>query len=489
MHRSAENAFGGTITNYDTYIFGDLTQEEAPKSLPKEEIKLHFMDRFRLRDLNALGSTCKLMKQYKDEQMQERLKKAVAAGSEIHELKKETTENLLSKVYLECENHYARINIPKAIKMVDIIFKRQCRHQDIEEPILIKTLLKKAEILTAAPNPIEERIETVNDICSEVLKYETASREQKALANYLRVKAGYLIPYEDDTDQDLFNRMIVAHENPDLPKSYRIEAEMLACIMVLSERAEDPFYTKALAMVALEKIILNKDATIEQQAQSMFWLAEEFRNQMTEETDQKAAKLYYLIVNDFDISEKIRMKAAFNLVEMRYEHRTTLINDAKAIKYLKELKDNEETDDEIQGLVDFYLPLFRYENRATEEEVSNEDAFTFLVNVENNHLIDDFIKYEASLYQVIMWYEGRTDQMTYDEAMEKLDEILDDPGIIPCRMKATLYKAKILYKYEKNDAKALELFDLVATKESAEEKDRELAAGYRNLMISCGRGA
>lgn len=533
MKRSADNAFGtsGPLITYEAAAPAVEIQETDDqkdclfKYLPGETLDL-ILDNLRHRHVINFGMTCKqYLKRIEDVPMWEKLcLKTAELGHKIEseesykkrftqELESGNTAAMLAKVYFDCDNVYTKRNIPQTLETVNKLRKRISK----KNPLYNKVLLKKAELLAAAP-VVARNLKTVRSFANRILKDKNASADEKAQAKYLKEKKCYL--ENEDSDLDLFNMMWESSKNPDLPEASRIEAETYACIMVLNDcetelfsseeegsiaeeaivedemtsesgssvTEAEPRLTKERALERLETFLNYSDISIDLKAFIALQVVKEYRKERTPEKDQKAANILLKIINDPDVSETIRMEAALELVSMRFERRTKLINDDEAIHYVKQGKECKNLDEGLKMLFDFYFGKFCYEGRT--KEIFDEDALILFETVEESELVHKFIQYEAMLYQVIMWYEGRAKLMTYEDAMQYLDKITDDPEALPCLIisKANLYKALILYKYEKDDKTAYRLFDIVANDELAEEKDRQTAKEHRDLMLNFERG-
>lgn len=446
----------------------------------------------RKRDLEALGKTCKHFKNLTDNapmwknlflKMREfgstKASKPSFKAAFCSALKQKTTAALLAKVFFECDNHYAKMNISEAIEMVDLSISRR----GLRDQILIKALLKKAELIAEQTPHLDENNETVCDLVEEILLKDAASPEEKAQAQYLKAKVDYLVSTK--TAKEISDQLSHARLDLKTPHSSKNEAMILECLMAFE--GMDSSFSKTEALDCLEDILHDRSASIEHRALAALYRGKELYGQKITEEDQEAAKLFDQVVNDIDVSEKTRMTAAFDLAVMCYEHWTNLITDEKAVDYLTQIKSNEEVEEELRGMTDLYRALFHYEDRIRLS--SDDEAFQLLENVDENESVGEYVRYEATLYQAIMRYDGRTDKITDAEAMALLNEIITDAGILPLMLvsKASLYKALMLYRSKDDDKKAYELLKLVATNEDAEEKDRVKANEFLILMQDSGR--
>jgi hypothetical protein len=510
MKRAAENAFiaTGPLVRYGEEIPPYDQQENCPINVLTKEAFFLIRDQLRARDLLSLEQTCKHIKTNTANALiwKKLYEKMVELGSKmglkesykktfLQALDQKNTFALLSQIYFESENIYKKRNIPKALEMGNMI----CVRTRISESIRNQTILKYAELILAQKPILEENIKIVKDSANEILNKDTTSENEKAVANYLKAMATYLMPYQDDDDKEIFVSLNKARLNENLPELLRIEAEIGACILVLNEKVTEssfknegvngetnPFFPKEEAIQNLIKILHNNQASIDQRASVAIILAKEFYKERTDEMDRQADNLLYGVINDPDVSEGLWCEAAFNLVVMCYEHRTKLIDDKTAVEYLLKIKECDEVDIDIRQRIDFYLGLFRFENRT--EIITDDKAFDLFWAIDENEELETIIRYKASFYQAVLRYEGRTDRITNDEAIEKLNCILNDPIDPKLTSRASFYLALMLYHTKKDDKRAYELFDTTANKENANKNDREQSRKFREIMLNSGRG-
>lgn len=356
-------------------------------------------------------------------------------------LKQKHTAALLSKIYFESDNQYAKINIPKAMQMVDIVLERK-----ISQPKRIEVLLKKAELLSAVTPVSSENLEVIQDISDEILFDNKGTDEQKALAAYL---GSHHLEIDDDiSDNNLFNFLNRARINQDLPYSSRIEASIRASVMVLMGWVNIKTFDIQEALACLEAILVDKKASIEHRALAAKHLAINLCKKRTQENDQAAEKLFFKVYNDLDVSKKTRMSAALFLAIMCLEKRTNTMQDKEAIDCLMEITSSQEVDIYTKEMSKFCLAGFRFLKRT--DIITDEYAIKLLKYVEDSNLpIQN--RYEAMLSQVIMWYNGRTDQINRNGARRLIEDILKEKDLLPSTLisKAYLYKALILYHANK----------------------------------------
>lgn len=163
-----------------------------------------FSHPLRERDINSLGCTCKHLSQLSQNaaMWQELCQRVVKFGSEIiplsnqsmkeafkEALKKRNPAALLSKVYVECENRYAKMDTRKTLKILNKLFS-----SEPDESILNKALLKKAEVLTAKTPDLKEVFDEAVSIVDGILSKDTALLEEKAVALFLKAKMEKMLP-------------------------------------------------------------------------------------------------------------------------------------------------------------------------------------------------------------------------------------------------------------------------------------------------------
>ncbi|MBA2367943.1 MAG: hypothetical protein H0V82_02830 [Candidatus Protochlamydia sp.] len=447
-----------------------------------EDIMCLITQNFRARDLDAVSRTChhfekltcnavmwrsllERMPSFKDKLKDSTSKEVFSSAFlELH------PEAVLSKIYFYCENRYAKVDLPKAVELVDFLGDDTII---MDESIRIKALVKKAELLVGTHPNFDERNETVKDIVDELIESDTLGIEYKGIAEVLKGKLGY---YEngDVMDDEACRLLAKGRVDQNIPYTVRIEAGMYDCLMAFHGRKSS--FSKKEAFDWLGTIILDSAATIEQRALAALYQVELLCEEgMFIISNKKWVELLSQVLSDLDISEKTRMKALLLFAIMHFQNRTldiakvNITNDI-AFNYLEEVKNSEEAEEKDRYKAILYQAKYFYHCRTT--NICDKIAFECLVKVDENPALEDTIRYEATLYQAISQYERKKGFITDEKAMELLTEILEDDQSGRFDAIAAIYKSLMHFSKRTqviNDAKALELLELVATDEKAEE--------------------